>query len=332
MKPTKLPPNYHQITNTNSEFFRQLRLTKIGLYLFCFFSLFSAKATVDFSTYGTLESCYQSKDFNTGNGQIFTFLNMGGSGQFRFGTYGGNMQVYYARIEVLDQNGVYQDIVNLGGGSGLSSGIFDWVTHVQNGNSFPAIEILKTVNGQELLNTGWFAFGNYPSARITSLDEFGATLRVSDLNFVNTLEEAVSFEPTEGSCFQFTPFNLSASTLLDGLCNFVGSNVELKPVSGSPIEPYLSSNFSLSFPVFQGGSKATDKTQNIGINNWCDQCAGISAEHHQPGPITCGCADFELTFTLEPCDGAPAECLPLSFTKNIQICCSCDIRSSAPLD
>lgn len=248
------------------------------------------------------------------------------------------MVVDYARIEVLDQNGVYQDIVNLGGGSGLSSGIFDWVTYVQNGNSYPVIELRKLVNGQYSVNTEWFAFGNYPSARITSLDKFGGTLRVSDFNFVNTLEEAVTFEPIGSDCLQFTPFSLNTSTLLDGLCNWTGSNVELKPVSGSPIESYLSSNFSLSFPVFQGGSvsqggsKTTDKTFNIGISTWCDECASISAEHHQPGPIPCGCADFELTFTLEPCDLAPAECLPLSFTKNIQICCRCDIRGSAPLD
>lgn len=287
-------------------------------------------ANSDFATYGFIENCYQRMDLGANDGTV-NFLNLGGNGQFRFGQIGNpphiTLTTSFVRIEVSDISGNYNDLFNLGGGLSLSDVNFDWVDYTYDGDTFPVIQIKNTQGGGSYtVNNNWFTFGNVPSARLTI---FEAGYPVStDINFYNTLDEALTFQPgNNGSCYKFNEFNLNSITELDGLCNPIGgSTVNITPLPGSPIESYLQPNFSLTFEVFRFSDKSTASNAIINTGDWCDQCIGLGVPAG-PNPVPCGCADFTFTYTLLPCDGAPAECQPLTVTKTIQICCQCDIRS-----
>lgn len=291
-------------------------------------------ASTNFATYGNIENCYQRMDLGANSG-TFGFLNLGGNGQFRFSQTGSpphiNLTTDFVRIEVSDGNGSYQDLFDLGGGLSLADVNFNWVNHTFNGVTFPVIQIKKSENGSYIVNNNWFTFGDVSTARLTIFQ--GGSEIITDLNFFNTLDEAVTFQPGDsGSCYKFDPFSLNSVTGLDGLCNPIGSSrVTISPLPGTPIESYMPANSSLVLDVFKFSSKNTTSTGNFDVSDWCDDCFLIFMPYVPGPPFPCGCTGFTLNFTLLPCTNSPPECETLTLTKTIQICCRCDIRSSPPL-
>ena len=47
---------------------------------------------------------------------------------------------------------------------------------------------------------------------------------------------------------------------------------------------------------------------------------------NQPLPVPCKCMPFDLDIELEPCGGNHILCPPIKIRKEVDICCSCDVR------
>jgi hypothetical protein len=296
------------------------------LVLFCLTATgLRSKADVNFVTNGQITSCYQ--DVLLGSGSQINLLNIGGTTSFRFDeTTSATLYTEYVRIQISDGNGGYIDLLDAGGGLTLEDINFQWTSFPTD--VFPIIPF-KTVDGN-IINTNSFTFGNVTSAKLTLYDGFGAqhVLQEIDLNFFSTLDEAFTFEPENSSCFKYDPFNLRASTFLDGLCGT--SDLKLEPLASNPLASQLASSYDLDFPWEFGLFKSIPVSSNINVGDHCDNCLAIAAPYYVPNPVTCGCTSFSLTFTLMPCDGVTLECPPLEMSKEIEICCSCDIRATPP--
>ena len=286
----------------------------------------NARAEKHFSTNGELISCYQRNFLQSGGGG-FNLLKLGGATSFRFdNTNSATLQVHHIRIEVSDGNGGYNDLFDIGGGLTLEDGNFQWVHFPED--IFPIIPI--QLNDGNIINTNTFTFGNVASAKLTLFGAFGINhiIQEIDLTFFNSLEEAFTLEPENNSCYLYDPFNLRASTLLDGLCGT--SNIKLEPLATNPLISQLASSYDLDLPrELDEFNKSVLVNEAIDVGDHCDGC-NWAAPHNAPDPVTCGCTSFTLTFTLMPCNGITAECPPLEMSKEIEICCRCDVRSSIP--
>jgi hypothetical protein len=278
-----------------------------------------------FYTNGEIINCYQKVLLQSGN-QI-NLLNIGGLTSFRFNKGTGSLQTTHIRIQIADGNGGYIDFLDAGGGITLEDDNFQWIDIPQE--LFQVIPL--QVDGGNIINTNLFTFRNVTSAKLTlysSLD-INDVIQEIDLNFFNSLDEAITFEPENGSCFKYDPFNLKASTLLDGLCGT--SDLKLEPVPSNPLISQLASSYDLNLPWnFSETFKSIPVVSNINVGNHCEDCLNIAAPYSSPSPVTCGCTSFQLTFTLEPCFNALGNCPPLVLEKEIEICCRCDIRSIPP--
>jgi hypothetical protein len=294
-------------------------------------------ANTNFVTNGFIKNCYQKVDLSQ-QGVTFNFLNIGGAGVFNFGSDGmpphTGFKTEFIRIQVMEYgSSSYQDLYTLGGGLSLQDATFNWVNHTNNGLTFPVIEMKKYTQGMDyVINTNSFTFGSYQSVKLTIIEQSNS--HDINLNLFETLNEVITLVPSDGrTCFTFDPFSLDVSTILDGLCSGVGSgsSIKLTPSANSPILPYLTSPFPFIDEIGLSGLYKSDNSQlYIDNTTWCDQCINMVAEWYLPDPVPCGCADFDLEFTLYPCVGSSSNCPPIVLTKTIQICCSCDIRSTPP--
>jgi hypothetical protein len=284
----------------------------------------NARGEKSFFTDGEIINCYQNVLLHSGN-QI-NLLNIGGLTSFRFNKGTGNLQTTHIRIQISDGNGGYIDLIDAGGGLTLEDDNFQWIGIPQE--LFQVIPL--QVDDGTIINTNSFTFGNVTSAKLTlysSLD-INYLIREIDLNFFNSLDEAFTFEPEDGSCFKYDPFSLRASTLLDGLCGT--SDLKLEPVPSNPLLPQLAPSYDLDFPWDFGFFKTIPVSKSFNVGDHCDYCLTIAVPHSSPSPVTCGCTSFNLTFTLQPCNGATSECPPLEMSEEIEVCCSCDIRGTPP--
>ena len=50
---------------------------------------------------------------------------------------------------------------------------------------------------------------------------------------------------------------------------------------------------------------------------------------HLPEPVPCRCINFDLDIILDPCGGNHILCPPIHLKKEVEICCSCDVRPPA---
>ena len=295
-------------------------------------------ANTNFITNGFIKNCYQKVDLSQ-QGVTFNLLNIGGAGVFNFGSNGmpphTGFKTEFIRIQVMEYgSSSYQDLYTLGGGLSLQDATFNWVNHTNNGLTFPVIEMKKYIEGSSnyVINTNSFTFGSYQSVKLTIIEQSNS--HDINLNLFETLDEVITLAPSDNkSCFRFDPFSLDVTTILDGLCVGVGtgSKVKLSPKPNSPIIPYLGSPFPYEEVVILNGLNKSDEVEYY-INNstWCDQCINFFVRWDHPVPVPCGCADFDLEFTLYPCIDSSPNCPPLVLNKTIQICCSCDIRQIPP--
>ncbi len=289
-------------------------------------------------THGTFANCYQQyiighdDPLHPENNDNPNFLNLGGTVQFFFTS----LQSYtlttgYMRIEVQDAIGNWADITTVGLGQSLADTDYQWVTNTDGGETYPVIKI-KNQNGSSYdINPNFFTLGNYKSVRLSTLGAINTTPTGSTkINLVNSVEEAFVMNPDDGAnCYTFTPFSYNVNSILDNLCS-PDIDIKFQLPSGSMNAGFFPPGWSVSKQLDNDGDGSD--FFNTPNGTWCDQCIGVTAPYNAPNPVPCGCLNFEVVISIEPCNNAPTDCEPLEMSFQIEVCCSCDVRETPPND
>ena len=212
---------------------------------------------------------------------------------------------------------------------GLVDDVFDdYYLTVQNGdNEGDQIRVVELYTfdeyGDVIFNPNYFDFSDglaYFDIVMFTPNEFGnldpsSTIRVNLLSN----EEAFNIEPVtdENECVTYSNFKTSIDLNLSYFCGRIVYSVDVRPEDN---HSYLENS---SGELVPGGSQ----NENIPFDDYClEECFTMSAPEG-PGPIPCGCRLFNLKTVIYPCESKILypNCPPIEFSKNIEICCSCDI-------
>ena len=121
---------------------------------------------------------------------------------------------------------------------------------------------------------------------------------------------------TDQGCLTFDHFQMNGGVNLDGLCGKVRNELAL-PSNGIDPPEVVSDEFEF-------GNHVTFDY----LGDHCEECLEMAAEAYpiNESPISCGCRDFVLKTTIQPCYGKEHICEPLIIYEDVQVCCRCDIR------
>jgi hypothetical protein len=141
-----------------------------------------------------------------------------------------------------------------------------------------------------------------------------------ELNFME-MDDAFTFgqiSTRDDNCVTFDNFSYALDIDLYGFCGNI--NLILKnPADNSEINLGSSTSGTPTLP-----------------DTWNDHCPGpeqvIFVQPRPNVPVPWGCKDFFLDLVVTPCENLPGyeHCENIEISKEIEICCSCDIRQ--PLD
>ena len=136
----------------------------------------------------------------------------------------------------------------------------------------------------------------------------------------NVLEddETVTIHTNEGEdCLTFSNNKIDGDINLDGFCGDV-INVLKTPASG------IDTSITLIAEMLLG-----EEIDLESFGDHCDDCLEMAVPYNSSGPFPCGCQYFDLETIIYPCEGKE-DCDPITYSREITICCRCDIRSSQP--
>ncbi len=280
--------------------------------------------------YPQIASCFQI--ITTGGGNNTYQVLRGQKFQFKFGG-DPSLAPEFIRIRTVDQNGTTQDnfpyfesglrngefhrTVFVNGGFVVTGSVFDPETNsfVLNENIF---EINESIN--KLVVDFLFVIDN------NGIPEIEESALSTNIELVD-VQDAIEFSPANTSCYTFDAFALNLMPNLNGFCGKY-SNVKL-----SPNAPYQGwSEQQIEGPLFNLAREIQTK------EGWCDDCNQLDAPASVPDPVKCGCKEFNLELTVEPCSYQfnglePLDnCDPITITKSIDICCDCDKRIKTPVN
>lgn len=280
--------------------------------------------------YPQIASCFQL--ITTGGGNNNFKVLRGQKFQFK---YGGDPSLAseFIRIRTLDnygnihdnfpyfesgiRDGQFHRTVFVNGGFVVTGSVFDPTTNsfVLNENIF---EINESIN--KLVIDFLFVIDNNGIPEIEE-SAFRTTIELVDE------EDAINFSPAGSSCYTFDAFALNIMPKIDGFCGKY-SQVKLSP--NSPNQGW--SEQEIQGPLLDLAREIQTKA------GWCDECDQLNAPAGLPDPVKCGCKEFDIELTIEPCtyqfNGLePLEnCDPIEIKKSINICCDCDKRIKTPVN
>ena len=280
--------------------------------------------------YPQIVSCFQI--ITTGGGNNTYQVLRGQKFQFKFGG-DPSLAPEFIRIRTVDQNGTIHDnfpyfesgirdgqfhrTVFVNGGFVVTGSVFDPATNsfVLNENIF---EINESIN--KFVIDFLFVIDNNGIPEIEE-SAFRTTIELVDE------EEAINFSPAGSSCYTFDAFALNIIPKIDGFCGKY-SGVKLSP--NSPNQGW--SEQEIPGPLLDLAREIQTKA------GWCDDCDQLDAPAGLPDPVKCGCKEFDIELTIEPCtyqfNGLePLEnCDPIEIKESINICCDCDKRIKTPVN
>ncbi|MFT4523165.1 MAG: hypothetical protein ACI8ZN_002117 [Bacteroidia bacterium] len=139
---------------------------------------------------------------------------------------------------------------------------------------------------------------------------------------MNLKEPNEVFELETDDCLTFDAFTANLKYNLEGFCGAI-SNFTL--TLSSPLPAGWDINFNQTIP----------KGITTGVNipeEYCTDCLYATAPHDAPEPEPCKCIKMNLSYSVEPCPNAPDDCEPLTIETVVEVCCSCDVRATEPID
>ena len=324
MKHLQLPYNF-LTTSTKGSKFRLILL--FGLVVNLFGLIKSDTSGQDATNTPHLINCYQDIPINAG--QEINLLRTGFT-QFKF--VGTSSPRYLQITGYLEDGSLWgpDGTGELWGYYGLTDNLFsDYYLTVLNGdnegNQIRVVELytFEEGSGGIIKNPNYFNFPEFVSYMDLVLFNPnqsgnylpGDTIRVNLLSN----EEAINIEPVtdENECVTYTNFKTSIDMNLSYFCGNITYSINIKPED------------SHSYPVNETGefTPGGNQNENIPFDDYClSDCGNVTADPGS-GPIPCGCRLFDLETTILPCDDKITDpnCPPIEFSKEIRICCSCDI-------
>jgi len=251
-------------------------------------------------------------------------------GDFWFDKYATSEFNNFMTLKAFDANGleVPLDLVNIGLTDGVtfpihsSSEIFDFAT--QSVFYADVIDMRNSSNGAFNRNVVTLP-SNVKSFEIIILnpdsDHEFSTVTKSTINLLKP-EDAFSFSSSnERDCQTFDNFNMSYVNNLDGFCGSIKGKLRRLPSDiTDPADPYNEIPFSF-------GSQKD-------LGPWAEHCPGpdwvIIIDPIPQDPVPWGCQTFIVDLVIEPCIQSPSWCEDLIISQEIEICCSCDVRTAPP--